>query len=175
MASTWPLLATGGWEQVRPEVEVKLVPTPQGEETYVLCRSTTRREKELAIRNRFSTCLEKGLKALAKRVAEGKLKDRSKVERRLGSLPALRTNLPTTDPEQLWKSYIQLTEAEAAFCALKSELSTRPIFHQLERRAKAHTLVAFLGYALWVTLQRLLMRKRSDLFPAKALHLLSIL
>jgi hypothetical protein len=78
------LLESHGWEQVRPEVEVKLVPTPQGEETYVLCRSTARREKELAIRSRFSTRLEKGLKALAKRVAEGKLKDRAKVERRLG-------------------------------------------------------------------------------------------
>jgi hypothetical protein len=31
--------ASGGWEQVRPDVEVKLVPTPQGEETYVLERS----------------------------------------------------------------------------------------------------------------------------------------
>jgi transposase len=212
-----PLLETDGWEQVRPEVEVKLVPTPQGEETYVLCRSTARREKELAIRSRFSTRLEKGLKALAKRVAEGKLKDRSKVERRLGSLLArhpqvadlyavriteragrlqvdwnlreerrawqqaregaylLRTNLPATEPEQLWKSYIQLTEAETAFRALKSELSIRPIFHQLERRAKAHILVAFLGYALWVTLKHLLVRKRSDLSPAKALHRLSTL
>jgi hypothetical protein len=48
-------LLAGGWEQVRPEVEVKLVPTPQGEETYILCRSTARRAKEQAIRSRFST------------------------------------------------------------------------------------------------------------------------
>jgi hypothetical protein len=34
--------------------------------------------------------------------------------------------------------------------ALKSELSIRPLFHQLERRVKAHVIVAFLGYALWV-------------------------
>lgn len=212
-----PLLETGGWEQVRPEVEVKLVPMPEGKETYVLCRSTARREKELAIRSRFSQRLEKGLKALAKRVAEGKLKDRSKVERRLGSLLArhpqvadlyavgiteragrlqlnwnlreerrawqqaregaylLRTNLPATEPEQLWKSYIQLTEAEAAFRALKSELSIRPIFHQLEHRAKAHILVAFLGYALWVTLKHLLIRRHSKVSPAKAIHLLSTL
>jgi transposase len=211
------LLESHGWEQVRPEVEVKLVPTPQGEETYILCRSTARREKELAIRSRFSTRLEKGLNALAKRVVEGQLKDRAKVERRVGSLLArhpqvadlyavkitergarlqvnwnlrqqrqawqqaregaylLRTNLPASEPAQLWKSYIQLTEAEAAFRALKSELSIRPIFHQLERRAKAHILVAFLGYALWVTLKHLLIRKRSNLSPAKALHLLSSL
>ena len=62
---------------------------------------------------------------------------------------------------------------EATFRALKSELSIRPIFHQLERRAKAHILVAFLGYAMWVTLKHLLLRRRSDLSPARALDLLS--
>src|SRR5207253_4484921 len=41
------------------------------------------------------------------------------------------------------------------FGALKSELSIRPLFHRLERRVKAHILVAFLGYALWVTLKHL--------------------
>ena len=210
-------LLVGGWEQVRPEVEVKLVPTPQGEETYILCRSTARRAKEQAIRSRFSTRLEKALQALQKRVAEGKLKDRNKIERKLGSLQArhpqvadlyqmsvseeggalavewqgldgrqtwqraregtylLRTNLPPGEPAQLWQDYIQLTEAEAVFRALKSELSIRPIFHQRERRAKAHILVAFLGYALWVTLKHLLRRKDSALSPSKALALLGTL
>jgi len=54
---------------------------------------------------------------------------------------------------------MQLTEAEASFRALKSELSTRPLFHQKERRVKAHVMVAFLGYALWVTLKHLLQRR----------------
>jgi hypothetical protein len=52
--------------------------------------------------------------------------------------------------------YMQLTEAEASFRALKSELTIRPLFHQKEPRVKAHVLVAFLGYALWVTLKHLL-------------------
>src|SRR5204862_6730040 len=81
-------LLEGGWEQVRPDVEVKLVPTPQGEETYILCRSTARRAKEQAIRSRFSTRMEKALTALQKRVAEGKLKDRHKIERSLGKIQA---------------------------------------------------------------------------------------
>jgi transposase len=208
-------LLEGGWQQVRAEVEVKLVPMPQGEETYILCRSTARQEKEKAIRSRFSTRMEKALASLGKRLAEGKLKDRHKIERRLGSLEArhpqvadlyemnvveqegglhlqwkrkpdrqswqqaregaylLRTNLTEIHPDQLWKNYIQLTEAEAVFRALKSELSIRPIFHQLERRAKAHILVAFLGYALWVTLKHLLLGKRSEFTPARALDLLS--
>ena len=53
---------------------------------------------------------------------------------------------------------MQLTEAESSFRALKSELSIRPLFHQLEPRVKAHVMVAFLGYALWVTLKHLLKR-----------------
>jgi transposase len=57
--------------------------------------------------------------------------------------------------QALWPQHMQLTEVEAAFRALKSELSIRPLFHQLERRVKAHVLVAFLGYAMWVTLKHL--------------------
>ena len=49
------------------------------------------------------------------------------------------------------------------------------MFHQLERRVKAHILVAFLGYALWVTLKHLLERKDCQLSPAQALALLSTL
>ena len=62
---------------------------------------------------------------------------------------------------------MQLTEAEASFRALKSELSIRPLFHQKERRVKAHVMVAFLGYALWVTLKHLLQR-RPALIPKPA-------
>ena len=71
----------------------------------------------------------------------------------------LRTNLQADTAEDLWSKYMQLTEAEASFRALKSELSIRPLFHQLEPRVKAHVMVAFLGYALWVTLKHLLQRR----------------
>jgi hypothetical protein len=54
---------------------------------------------------------------------------------------------------------MQLTQAEASFRALKSELSIRPLFHQKEPRVKAHVMVAFLGYALWVTLKHRLKRR----------------
>ena len=69
--------------------------------------------------------------------------------------------------------YIQLTAAAAAFRALKSELAVRPAFHQLERRAKAHVLVTFLGYALGVTLKHLFHRHWTGLTPARALTLLA--
>ncbi len=81
-------LLTGGWERVRDDVEVKRVVMPGGEETYVLCRTTARREKEKAMRRRFSAQIEKALGHLAQRVAAGKLKDRGKIERRLGRIEA---------------------------------------------------------------------------------------
>src|SRR6185369_694413 len=77
----------------------------------------------------------------------------------------LRTNLQAGTAEELWSRYMQLTEAEASFRALKSELSIRPLFHQLEPRVKAHVMVAFLGYALWVTLKHLL-KRRAAIVPA---------
>jgi len=63
---------------------------------------------------------------------------------------------------------MQLTEAEAAFRALKSELAIRPLFHQKEPRVKAHVLVAFLGYALWVTLKHRL-KRRAAIVPEPSL------
>jgi transposase len=210
-------LLEGEWNQIRPDVEVQYIPTPSGEETYLLCRSTSRKEKETAMRNRVSTSMENALSKLEKRIASGQLKDRLKIERTLGKIQArhpsvndlyqmnviensdglqlrwklleerrawrdaregaylLRTNLKEERPEELWKKYVQLTEAEAAFRALKSELAIRPIFHQKEQRVKAHIMVAFLGYALWVTFKHLLKRKHADISPARALSMLSTL
>jgi transposase len=66
----------------------------------------------------------------------------------------LRTNLRDWSFEALWRTYIQLSEAEAAFRIHKSELSIRPIWHQREDRVLAHILVCFLAYVLWKTLEQ---------------------
>ena len=66
----------------------------------------------------------------------------------------LRTNIADWSAEDLWRTYIQLTEAEAAFRIQKSELAIRPIWHQREDRVKAHILVCFLAYVLWKTLEQ---------------------
>jgi transposase len=66
----------------------------------------------------------------------------------------LRTNLRDWTSEALWRTYIQLSEAEAAFRIHKSELSIRPIWHQREDRVLAHILVCFLAYVLWKTLEQ---------------------
>jgi transposase len=66
----------------------------------------------------------------------------------------LRTNVLDWTDEELWKTYMQLTEAEAAFRIHKTDLSIRPIWHQKEDRMLAHILVCFLAYVLWKTLEQ---------------------
>src|SRR5437667_405457 len=76
------------WTQVRLDVEVKQVAIPQAEETYIMCSTGGRREKEKAISKRFSLGMERALQALEKSIASGRLKDRYKMERRLGRIQA---------------------------------------------------------------------------------------
>jgi transposase len=193
------LLEDKEWAEVQPGVEVKLVAHPDGAEGEqdVLCRSSARREKELAMlerqRERLRAQLDKTHTTLQRHPA----KDAGKIERRigrwLGRFPAaerlvevvverdasgracglkiteceeratwaqhahgaylLRTNCTEQDPAQLWRWYIQLTQAEDAFRISKSDLSLRPVFHQKTERVEAHILVCFLSLALWRTLE----------------------
>jgi transposase len=85
----------------------------------------------------------------------------------------LRSNLTAEDPAVLWTRYVQLTQIESVFRCLKSELSIRPIHHQLEHRADAHVLIAFLAYCLQVTLKNRLMIHASGLTPASVLEKLA--
>lgn len=85
----------------------------------------------------------------------------------------LRSNLSAEDPEQLWKLYMQLTQIEAAFRCLKTDLKIRPIHHQLEQRVDAHILVAFLSYCLMVTLKKRLEPHGPGLTPKAALEKLA--
>jgi len=66
----------------------------------------------------------------------------------------LRTNCVDQDPTQLWRWYMQLTQAEDAFRISKSDLNLRPVFHQKTERVEAHILVCFLSLALWRTLEQ---------------------
>jgi len=67
----------------------------------------------------------------------------------------LRTNVLDWTDEELWKTYMQLTEAETAFRIQKSDLSIRPIWHHKQDRVLAHILVCFLAYVLWKALGQL--------------------
>jgi transposase len=188
------------WQKVREGIEAKLCPAPDGEETFVLCRSRDRREKERAIHARFEQRIEEGLKKIEAACRRQRL-DPGTVGQRVGRLLGrntrsaglfkidikttedgrarlawrkveawrewaalsegcylLRTNIRDWSEEDLWKTYIQLTEAEAAFRIHKSDLSIRPIWHQKEDRVLAHILVCFLAYVLWKTLAQRCLR-----------------
>ncbi|HEX7231357.1 MAG TPA: IS1634 family transposase [Candidatus Binatia bacterium] len=188
------------WRQIREDVAVKFWRGPQGKETFLLCRSASRREKERAMHERFSQRIEEGLESLGRRIEKSQQAlDRGELERQIGRLlgknsraarrysitlsedPSvaakiklqwqtrsewqqwndlsegtyiLRTNIADWTDEELWKTYVQLSEAEAAFRIHKSDLCLRPIWHHKQGRIKAHILICFLAYALWKTLQK---------------------
>jgi len=182
------------WRSIRDGLEVKLCPSPDGDETFVLCRSRDRREKEKAMHGRFERRIEEGLQRIAA-ACEKQRQQPLVIAQRLGRLMGqnsraaglfhtevktladgraslhwekidqwrdwaalsegcylLRSNVTDWSDEELWKAYIQLTEAEAAFRIHKSDLGLRPIWHQKEERVLAHILVCFLAYVLWKTL-----------------------
>src|SRR5271167_2267910 len=85
----------------------------------------------------------------------------------------LRSNLTVGDPSVLWTRYVQLTQIESVFRSLKSELGIRPIYHQLEHRADAHILLAFLAYCLQVTLKQRLLLHAPGLTPVAVLEKLA--
>src|SRR5882672_3911719 len=65
----------------------------------------------------------------------------------------LRSNITGWSDLQLWRAYIQLSQAEAAFRIQKDQLRVRPIWHQRADRVQAHILVCFLAFVLWKTLE----------------------
>jgi len=82
----------------------------------------------------------------------------------------LRSNLTAEDPAVLWTRYVQLTQIEAVFRSLKSDLGIRPIYHRLESRVDAHILIAFLAYCLQVTLKNRLQIHAPGLTPTAVLE-----
>jgi transposase len=82
----------------------------------------------------------------------------------------LRTNLTGSDPAELWRYYLQLTQVEEAFKNLKGDLSIRPIYHQLEQRIEAHIFIAFLAYCLHATLVQSMRPHAPGLTPRSVLE-----
>jgi transposase len=188
-------LMASDWNAVHDGLEVKLCADPDGgTETFILCRSAARREKEKAMHEKFEKRIEDGLTSLVK-LAEKRSMTAVAVSHRVGRLLGqntraagafktdvttdaagktslkwekvpdwqswarlsegcylLRSNLSDWTAPELWRAYMQLTEAESAFRIHKSDLSLRPIWHQKKERVQAHVLVCFLAYVLWKTL-----------------------
>jgi transposase len=194
------LIEAKDWQRIRDDVEVKLCPSESGAETFILCRSEMRKEKDRAIVARATDRLTVCLDRLRKRLISARRPiDRDRVNQQIGRMLArhsraaqrftveiranpnhasglslvvkenrawqlwsersagcylLRSNVTGWTEEDLWRTYIQLTEAEAAFRIQKSDLSIRPVWHQRGDRVRAHIFVCFLAYALWKTLEQ---------------------
>ena len=97
-------------------------------------------------------------------------RDKLRQVRRREGRYLLRTNLTASDPAQLWRYYIQLTQVEEAFKNLKGDLAIRPIYHQHESRIEAHIFIAFLAYCLHVTLAQQLRPHAPGLTPRSVLE-----
>ena len=73
------------WDRIREGLEVKLCESPNGEETFILCRSDQRREKEKAIHERFEKRIESGLRGIEESCRKRNYK-LGVIERRVGRL-----------------------------------------------------------------------------------------
>lgn len=83
-------LLDGDWQTVREGIEVKLVAAPDGSsDTFILCRSANRRDKEAAMHDRFEHKIEDGLGRLVAAVEAGRLKSRDTLWQRIGRLKAM--------------------------------------------------------------------------------------
>lgn len=206
-------LLSEDWQSIREELEVQYCSSPEGEEeSFILCRSVARKEKERAIIERYTHNIESGLDKLRTAGQQGRVKKVSVAERRIGRLLQqnkraaglfdiqvtvddqgqlqitwqqrpermqwnqltqgcylLRSNIQDWNAEDLWKAYIHLTDAEAAFRIQKSDLVLRPIWHQIERRVQAHILVCFLAFVLWKCLGQMCKRGGLGNEPRKVL------
>lgn len=65
----------------------------------------------------------------------------------------LRSNELSWDAEQLWRTYMMLTDLEAVFRSLKGELGLRPIFHSKEERSEGHLFISVLAYQFVQTIR----------------------
>ena len=75
----------------------------------------------------------------------------SRITAEEGTLPGvycLRTNQAQWDDETLWRTYTMLTDLEAVFRSLKSELGLRPVFHHKSERVDGHLFISVLAYHL---------------------------
>jgi transposase len=237
------------WTTIRDGIEVKLCTLPHEEgddqgngkvtETFILCRSRDRIEKDKAIVKRAADKIQERLTAIQSR-CEKQNRDQLIVSREIGRLlgqntraaklfevnvlnkeePSksktnsktnkkkckttdekqskrfaklqwkrvkkvsdwhelsdgcylLRTNVSDWSEEELWKAYIQLTEAENAFRIHKTDLSLRPVWHQKEDRVRAHILVCFISYVLWKMLGQKCQRSGLGDEPRRVLSELS--
>ena len=78
---------------------------------------------------------------------------RKPIEDTLPGVYCLRTNQTEWEDATLWRTYTMLTDLEAVFRSLKSELGLRPVFHQKTHRVSGHLFISVLAYHLVHTIR----------------------
>jgi hypothetical protein len=71
----------------------------------------------------------------------------------LNGVYALRSNCTDMDEKTMWKTYTTLTDLEAVFRSLKTDLGLRPIFHQKQSRVDGHLFITLLAYSILHTIR----------------------
>lgn len=66
----------------------------------------------------------------------------------MNGIYCLRTNNKQLDEATLWRTYTSLTDLEAVFRSLKSELGLRPVYHQKQSRVDGHIFITLLAYSI---------------------------
>jgi len=184
------------------EIRVKKVINSDTGITEVLCVSEGKREKENAIRRRWTERASEDLASLQNSISKGTIKLIDKIWKKIGRLEeryaglnkyflidvvedtlrsghaselkfyekpvfdikkhdtnplngtyVIETVLNDKSAEDIWSLYMTLTRVEEAFRCMKSELGTRPIFHQIARRTQGHLFVSVLAYHLLINIE----------------------
>lgn len=183
------------------EIRIKKVENQENGTVEILCLSKGKKEKESAMRRRWLEHAATDLSSLQRSIRKGNIKDRNKVQMKLGRLheryPSLLHHFDidlkyekmdyvselvftekavfngdnrhhenpldgtyviesvhtTKSASEIWDLYMTLTRVEEAFRCMKSDLGTRPIFHQTELRTRAHLFISVLAYHLQINIE----------------------
>lgn len=185
----------------KKEIKIKKVENKENGTVEILCLSQGRREKESAMRFRWIEHASTDLASLQRSIRKGSIKNRDKIQLKLGRLNERYPSLfqyfdidlkyekgnyvseltftekavydgenrhaenpldgtyviesvhTTKSASEIWDLYMTLTRVEEAFRCMKSDLGTRPIFHQIESRTRAHLFISVLAYHLQINIE----------------------
>ena len=89
--------------------------------------------------------------------------EKSHEKDKLSGVYCLRSNILNWTEDELWHTYVMLTDLEATFRSMKTELGLRPVHHQKEERVTAHLFITLMAYHLVHTIRYQLKEKGINL------------
>jgi transposase len=178
----------------KKEIKIKRIDNEDAGITEILCVSEGKKEKENAIKRRWTERASEGIARLQNSIKKGSVKQKNKILKKIGRLEerfaglnkyfsidltddksrdgyvselnfhekpvfdieehdsdplsgtyVIETGLKDKNAEEIWSLYITLTRVEEAFRCMKSDLGTRPVYHQIARRTRGHLFISVLA------------------------------